>query len=70
MPLSFHPKDLVQLCLDQPDVRIIDVRTPGEFATGHIPGSYNIPLPQLATHRAEIRSACGPVVLVRRSGSR
>ena len=28
--------------------KIIDVRTPGEFAGGHLPGSVNIPLNALA----------------------
>ena len=30
-----------------PSVRIIDVRTGGEFETMHIPGSFNIPLDTL-----------------------
>lgn len=30
----------------QPGVRIIDVRTPAEFADGHIPGAVNIPVQQ------------------------
>ena len=50
---------------------MIDVRTPGEFAGRHIPGSYNVPLYDLAQHRAELTaSAAGPVVLVCESGRR
>jgi phage shock protein E len=30
-------------------VLVIDVRTPQEFATGHIPGAINIPLDELST---------------------
>ena len=31
--------------LDQPDtVTVLDVRTPAEFETAHIRGSYNLPL--------------------------
>lgn len=33
---------------------MIDVRTPGEFGTEHIPGSYNVPLDLLREHRDEI----------------
>ena len=29
--------------------KIIDVRSPGEFASGHAPGAVNIPLDQFAT---------------------
>jgi len=33
---------------------ILDVRTPAEYAAGHIPGSINIPHTELATRLAEI----------------
>jgi rhodanese-related sulfurtransferase len=52
-------------------VTVIDVRTPAEFESVHIPGSYNFPLDQLAAHREELAEAVGgPVVLVCRSGAR
>jgi rhodanese-related sulfurtransferase len=51
-------------------VTLLDVRTPGEFEAGHIPGSYNVPLDLLDEHRAELRRVTHPVVLVCRSGSR
>lgn len=54
-----------------PQVRLIDVRTPGEFASAHIPGSYNVPLDLLREHREELTAAHGdPVVLVCASGAR
>ena len=66
-----RPIDLHRLRSEHPDVRVIDVRTPGEFAGRHIPGSYNVPLPDLAEHRAELTSPdAGPVVLVCESGGR
>ena len=34
--------------------RIIDVRTPAEYASGHVPGSMNIPLQELARRMDEI----------------
>ena len=33
---------------------VLDVRTPGEFATGHVPGANNIPVQLLAARLAEV----------------
>lgn len=69
--LLFRPDDLENLMAAEPGARVIDVRTPGEFAGRHIPGSYNVPLPDLPEHRHELASADGwPVVLVCESGRR
>ena len=51
-------------------VRLLDVRTPGEFETAHIPGSYNVPLDQLGEHRDEIRRLRDDVVVICQSGNR
>jgi rhodanese-related sulfurtransferase len=67
---SIQPLDLARLRSD-PAVRIIDVRTPGEFAAGHIAGSYNVPLAALAEHQAELcQQGARPVFLVCQSGRR
>ncbi|WP_243711112.1 rhodanese-like domain-containing protein [Actinomadura sp. KC216] len=51
--------------------RLIDVRTPGEFETTHIPGSHNVPLGLLREHRAELRAHLDePAVLICHSGQR
>ncbi|GAB2928070.1 rhodanese-like domain-containing protein [Micromonospora polyrhachis] len=51
--------------------RILDVRTPAEFETSHIPGAYNVPLDLLREHRAELLAHLDEdVVLVCRSGAR
>lgn len=51
--------------------RVLDVRTPAEFETEHIPGSYNVPLDNLREHRRELRRHLDEeVVLVCRSGNR
>lgn len=51
--------------------RLLDVRTPAEFETAHIPGSYNVPLDLLREHRGEIlKHLDDEVVLVCRSGQR
>jgi rhodanese-related sulfurtransferase len=57
--------------LDEDTPRILDVRTPAEFETAHIPGSYNVPLDLLREHRNElVRHIDEDVVLVCRSGAR
>jgi len=51
--------------------RVLDVRTPAEFETAHIPGSYNVPLDNLREHRAELQAHLDEdVVLVCRTGGR
>lgn len=53
--------------------RIVDVRTPAEFETSHISGSYNVPLDVLDDHAREIARLLDgdqEVVLVCRSGQR
>ncbi|MFA1547913.1 rhodanese-like domain-containing protein [Actinomadura chokoriensis] len=50
--------------------RVLDVRTPAEFAAAHIPGSYNVPLDMLREHRNELRASSEEVVLVCRTGGR
>jgi rhodanese-related sulfurtransferase len=51
--------------------RLIDVRTPAEFETAHIPGSRNVPLDVLRAHVDELGEHLGPdCVLVCRSGQR
>ena len=50
---------------------VLDVRTPGEFESAHIPGAYNVPLDLLKEHRAELRAHLDDdIVLVCRSGAR
>ncbi|MEX2571089.1 MAG: rhodanese-like domain-containing protein [Gemmatimonadota bacterium] len=54
-----------------PGVRLLDVRTPGEYEAAHIRGSYNVPLDSLGEHVEEIRAHIGePVVLICQSGTR
>ena len=51
--------------------RLLDVRSPAEFTSAHIPGSYNVPLDLLREHRDELRTHLShDVVLVCRSGAR
>jgi len=40
--------------LKQQGAQLVDVRTPGEFAAGHAPGSVNIPLQELEQRAGEL----------------
>ena len=62
---------LDELMAGRADVRVLDVRTPGEYESVHIRGGYNVPLDQLGEHAREIRENVEePVVLVCQSGGR
>jgi rhodanese-related sulfurtransferase len=65
------PDSLEELLAANPRTRLLDVRTPGEYETVHIVGSYNVPLDNLGEHSQEIRSnVTDPVVLICQSGAR
>jgi rhodanese-related sulfurtransferase len=65
------PDDVLRIRAEQPLTRLLDVRTPAEFESEHIDGSYNVPLDTLGEHGPEIRAGVStPVVLVCRSGQR
>ncbi|MEU5593022.1 rhodanese-like domain-containing protein [Streptomyces sp. NPDC020298] len=51
---------------------VIDVRTPGEYASGHLPGALNIPLDHIRRALPGIRHAAGhgEVLVVCASGAR
>ena len=49
---------------------IVDVRTPGEFKSGHIKGALNIPVDQIRSRTAELKKKGKPVITCYRSGSR
>lgn len=55
--------------LDQ-GAKLVDVRSPGEFASGHLPGALNLPLGELARRTAELGPKDQPVVVVCASGAR
>jgi len=48
---------------------LLDVRTPGEFANGHLPGAVNIPVSDLSARLNEVPKD-KPVVVYCRSGHR
>ncbi|MER7701276.1 rhodanese-like domain-containing protein [Kitasatospora sp. NPDC097605] len=51
---------------------VVDVRTPGEYAAGHVPGAVNVPLDQLDRALPALRTvaARGELLIVCASGNR
>lgn len=65
------PSEVVAMCQREPRVRLLDVRTAGEYESVHISGAYNVPLDTLSEHAREIRASVRePIVLVCQSGQR
>ncbi|MFG2475800.1 rhodanese-like domain-containing protein [Streptomyces fagopyri] len=54
------------------ELTVIDVRTPGEYTGGHLPGALNIPLDRIQRALPDIRHAAGrgDVLVVCASGAR
>jgi rhodanese-related sulfurtransferase len=54
------------------ELTVIDVRTPAEYASGHLPGALNIPLDHIRRALPDIRHAAerGDVLVVCASGAR
>jgi len=61
-----------QACTRLHELTVIDVRTPAEYTSGHLPGALNIPLDRLRRALPEIRHAAerGDVLVVCASGAR
>lgn len=49
---------------------VIDVRTPGEFVAGNVPGTKNIPLNEVPARLEEFKSLPQPFVVCCQSGAR
>lgn len=70
-PVTIDSVQLNERLASPVPLRVLDVRTPGEFETAHIAGSYNVPLDLLREHRDEIvKHLDEQVVLICRSGQR
>ena len=57
----------VRVCRSTPNAVLLDVRTPEEYATGHIPGSVNHPLESMQTYDGDVSA---PIFTYCRSGAR
>ncbi|MFG2550891.1 rhodanese-like domain-containing protein [Streptomyces sp. NPDC048581] len=53
-----------------PDLTVIDVRTPGEYAAGHLPEALNLPLDRLEAALPALRRLPGELLVVCASGAR
>jgi rhodanese-related sulfurtransferase len=60
--------DYAELVLN--GAKIIDVRTPGEFKSGHPNGAINIPLNNLPNQMNKIKKMNAPIICVCASGMR
>ena len=61
--------EAIQQALDAGGV-LVDVRTPREFSTGHLPGARNIPVAGIGAAASELKAADRPVILYCASGAR
>jgi rhodanese-related sulfurtransferase len=50
--------------------RLVDVRSPGEFASRHIDGARNIPVSEIGNRTAELQPLDGPIIVYCASGAR
>ena len=60
----------VESCRNTPGAVLIDVRSPEEFADGHIPGSINLPIQALRNAGDHLQDPETPVFLYCHSGAR
>jgi phage shock protein E len=71
-PDAIEPKALVErIAWADASLVVLDVRTPAEFAEGHVPGAVNIPHTELAARIAELSGARDKdIVVYCRAGGR
>lgn len=60
----------VEQCRQTPGALLLDVRTEGEYAEGHIPGAQNLPLQSLEGIATVAPAKDTPLFLYCRSGAR
>ena len=60
----------VEECKQTPGARLVDVRTPGEYNSGHIPGSVNVPSDNVKKIESVISKKDTPLYVYCLSGGR
>lgn len=59
------------LLINREDAQVIDIRTPGEYAQGHIPNARNVPLTDLERRMGELdKLKTRPLIVCCASGTR
>ncbi|WP_328551929.1 rhodanese-like domain-containing protein [Streptomyces sp. NBC_00358] len=69
-PVAIASLDVGQARGRLAELTVIDVRTPGEYASGHLPGALNIPLDRLPRALSVLGDARPELLLVCASGKR
>jgi rhodanese-related sulfurtransferase len=68
---TMEVQDLASAITNKAPMRVIDVRSPGEFAGGHVPGAVNIPMDKLGTEIPRLKAEGGAeIVLICEVGGR
>ena len=69
---SLSAQDFSELLRQKPDLILLDVRTPSEYAEGHLPNSVNVDVlaPDFERRAAEVLGSQRSVALYCRSGHR
>lgn len=68
-PIQISPQELQRRLQAGDDLQLVDVREPEEYEYCHLPGSLLLPLGEVSSRAAEIRTE-GPVVLICHHGVR
>lgn len=70
-PINISGRDLNRMIQQNPDLQRVDVRTPQEYAQGHVPGAINIPLQDVnAVLQSGKIDKNKPLVFICQSGAR
>jgi rhodanese-related sulfurtransferase len=69
MSRKVSPLQLQELLQGSSQIQLIDVRSPAEFASGHVPGAVNIPMEQVESRLSDVARE-GEVVLICEAGKR
>jgi metal-sulfur cluster biosynthetic enzyme/rhodanese-related sulfurtransferase len=67
---AIEPAPAMVLYQQQPDLYVLDVRTPAEFNAGHIPRAHSIPLDELEDRLGELPPTDRPVLVTCAAGGR
>jgi rhodanese-related sulfurtransferase len=59
---TMEVQELASAITNKAPLRVIDVRTPGEFAGGHVPGAVNIPMDKLGAEIPRLKAEGGPEI--------